>query len=76
MMTSGEGAQSEQATLKPQLGQMSSQRTSSIFFPQTGQTFVSTDMVMGEVESSEHISKSTQVVVRNRQNVKTTDAKR
>jgi hypothetical protein len=66
--------QSEHATLKPQLEQMSSHRTSCISFPQTGQTFVSIDMVMREGVSSEHISKSIQVVVRNRQNVKTTVA--
>jgi len=74
MAIRGPGGQSEHATLKPQLEQMSSHRTSCISFPQTGQTFVSIDMVMGEVESFEHISKSTQVVVRNRQNVKTTVA--
>jgi hypothetical protein len=64
--------QSEQATLKPQLGQMSSHLTSCICFPQTGQTFVSIDMAIGDIESFEHIAKSTQVAVRNRQNVKTT----
>ena len=74
MAKSGARGQSEHATLKPQLGQISSHRTSCIFFPQTGQTFVSIDMVMGEAESFEHISKSTQVVVRNRQNIKTTVA--
>ena len=71
LVISGARSQSEHATLKPQLEQISSHRTSCISFPQTGQNFVSIDMATEEVESFEHISKSTKVVVRNRQNVKT-----